>query len=445
MRGVIDDRLQRGAGREIGDFYPGAAAAILRQVRKNERFAQREDTNKGDTHARLIVLAKALLDFGLGPDVERLQRLDCGPIRHVARPFGTGKELDFVLPIGTTGGKCRVCRDPELGSLLMKERGKEKKLGMLEAKSVAALGDSALADDQALPAARERITDEGPFFESKHVWKNGDDCKNAIPQRAWPKEFNSSFYDPARSRLDSGMPYNIDLHCHSWYSGDGVSSPESLIATARRKGLNGFAMTDHNTCDACRYLLDKGLVREDGQPVDDFLVIPGVEVTTAEGHLLCLGVILPYMKGAPALEVCQVTHELGGLAIPPHPYDLFRAGIRESVLDTLPIDGLEVFNAATTLKRYNRYAFDYAQRRNLPMTAGSDAHHESAIGTAYTILNTDDFSVRGILDQIKRGTELNQRYLSAKESFKKTWNNILRLRRKRVHQPSAFNGDPRQD
>jgi predicted metal-dependent phosphoesterase TrpH len=241
------------------------------------------------------------------------------------------------------------------------------------------------------------------------------------------------------------MPYNIDLHCHSWYSGDGVSSPESLIATARRKGLNGFAMTDHNTCDACRYLLDKGLVREDGQAVDDFLVIPGVEVTTAEGHLLCLGVILPYMKGAPALEVCQVTHELGGLAIPPHPYDLFRAGIRESVLDALPIDALEVFNAATTLKRYNRYAFDYAQRRKLPMTAGSDAHHESAIGTAYTILNTDDFSVRGILNQIKSGTELNQRYLTAKETFKKTWNNLLRLRRKRVHQPSIDGGDPRED
>jgi hypothetical protein len=79
------------------------------------------------------------------------------------------------------------------------------------------------------------------------------------------------------------------------------------------------------------------------------------------------------------------------------------------------------------------------------MTAGSDAHHESAIGTAYTILNTEDFSVRGILDQIKRGTELNQRYLTAKESFKKTWNNILRLRRKRVHQPIVRGVDPRQD
>jgi hypothetical protein len=229
------------------------------------------------------------------------------------------------------------------------------------------------------------------------------------------------------------MPYNIDLHCHSWFSGDGVSSPESLIASARAKGLNGFALTDHNTSDGCRYLLDKGLVREDGQPVDDFLVIPGVEVTTAEGHLLCLGVILPYLKGTPALEVCRMVHEMGGVAIPPHPYDLFRAGIRQSVLDTLEIDALEVFNAATTLKRYNRMAFDYATAKGLPMTAGSDAHHEAAIGTAYTILDTDDFSVRGILGQIKNGTELSQRYLSPRDALRKTWNNLLRLRKKRVH------------
>jgi hypothetical protein len=231
------------------------------------------------------------------------------------------------------------------------------------------------------------------------------------------------------------MSFKIDLHCHSHYSGDGVSSPEELIASARKKGLNGFALTDHNTSDGCRYLLEKGFMREDGQAVDDFLIIPGVEVTTAEGHLLCLGVILPYLKGTPALEVCRLVHSMGGLAIPPHPYDLFRAGIRESVLETLEIDGLEVFNAATTFKRYNRHAFEYAQRRGLPMTAGSDAHHEAAIGTAYTILHTEELSVKSILGQIPKETELSQKYMSAKDAFRKTWNNWLRLRRKRVHVP----------
>jgi hypothetical protein len=174
-------------------------------------------------------------------------------------------------------------------------------------------------------------------------------------------------------------------------------------------------------------------MRADGKPVDRFLVVPGVEVTTDDGHLLCIGTTLPFLKGTPAADVCRIIHEHGGLAIPPHPYDLFRAGIREAVLETLEIDALEVFNAATTLKRYNRQAFEYATMRNLPMTAGSDAHHEAAVGTAYTILHTDDFSVKGVLAQIRKSTELTQRYLTPKDTLRKTWNNWMRLRRRRRH------------
>jgi predicted metal-dependent phosphoesterase TrpH len=237
------------------------------------------------------------------------------------------------------------------------------------------------------------------------------------------------------------MSLKIDFHCHSFFSGDGVSSPEQLIEAARRNGLNGFAMTDHNTCDAIKYMLDKGLMRADGLPVDDFLVIPGVEVTTAEGHLLCIGAVLPDLKGRPALEVCHLIHEAGGLAIPPHPYDLFRAGIRESILDTLPVDAIEVFNAATTLKRYNRVAFEYARRRALPMTAASDAHHYAAIGTAYTILDTDDFSAKGVISQIPRQNELRQNYLSMRDNIRKTWNNWLRLRPKKRLRKILERGD----
>ena len=227
------------------------------------------------------------------------------------------------------------------------------------------------------------------------------------------------------------MSFNIDLHTHTFFSGDGVSSPEENIAAARAKGLHGFAVTDHNTCDAITYLIDEGLMREDGLPVDGFLIIPGVEVSTDEGHLLCIGSTLPYLKGKPAREVCEVIHEHGGLAIPPHAYDLFRAGIRYETLETLPIDALEVFNAATTLRRYNEHAYRYAQTRGLPMTAASDAHHSAALGTAYTILETDDFSVQGVLAQIVKSNELSQHYLTPGGSIRKTWNNWMRLRRRR--------------
>jgi predicted metal-dependent phosphoesterase TrpH len=228
------------------------------------------------------------------------------------------------------------------------------------------------------------------------------------------------------------MTLRIDLHVHSLFSADGVSRPEDLIAAARAAGLNGFAITDHNTCDAVDYMISHGLMRADGQPVDDMLVIPGIEVTTADGHLLCLGCVLPSsLKGMPSAEVCRLAQEAGGLAVAPHPYDLFRAGIRESVLDALPLDGLEVFNAATTLKRHNRKAYDYAQKRGLPMTAGSDAHHAGAVGVACTIVETDDFSVRGVLAALRRGTELEQQYLSTRQTIRKTWNNWFRLRRKK--------------
>ena len=192
-------------------------------------------------------------------------------------------------------------------------------------------------------------------------------------------------------------------------------------------------MTDHNTCDAYHYLVDCGLARTDGLPVDDFLVLPGVEVSTDEGHLLCIGAVLPQMKGEPAREVAKAIRAAGGVAIPAHPYDVFRAGIREDVLETLDIDAIEVFNAAISFPKYNTHALEYATRRKLPMIAASDAHHDSAIGTSRMSFRTADFSVQGIVAAIKAGGERHEHLLSFKDKLRKTLNNWFRLRRKRIH------------
>lgn len=231
------------------------------------------------------------------------------------------------------------------------------------------------------------------------------------------------------------MPYLIDLHCHSWFSGDGVSSPEAMVASAKRKGLHGFAITDHNTCDAYHYFVDHGFARPDGQPVDGFLIIPGVEVSTDDGHMLCLGTVLPQMKGRPAAEVAQAIRAAGGLAIPAHPYDRFRAGIREKVLDTLDVDGIEVFNAAISASKYNAKALEYAQRRNLPMISASDAHHEAALGTSHIIAEMDAFNVQGVLGAIRKGVRRHEVLLGFREKLRKTLNNWFRLRAKRTYSP----------
>lgn len=233
------------------------------------------------------------------------------------------------------------------------------------------------------------------------------------------------------------MSYLLDLHCHSWFSGDGVSSPEALVASARAKGLNGFAITDHNTCDAFHYMVDHGLARRDGLPVDGFLVIPGVEVSTDSGHLLCIGAVLPQMKGRPVAEVVRAARAAGALAIPAHPFDRFRAGIREPVLDTLDVDAIEIFNAAISFPKFNDQARAYAEHRGIPTIAGSDAHHEAAIGTAHMIFETAELSVPAILAAIRKGALRHERLLTFRDKMRKTLNNWCRLRTRRTYTPKG--------
>ena len=42
----------------------------------------------------------------------------------------------------------------------------------------------------------------------------------------------------------------LDLHVHTKYSGDSFSTPKSLVRAAKKKGLDGFALTDHDTTKA---------------------------------------------------------------------------------------------------------------------------------------------------------------------------------------------------
>jgi predicted metal-dependent phosphoesterase TrpH len=202
-----------------------------------------------------------------------------------------------------------------------------------------------------------------------------------------------------------------------------------MVQAAKERGLHGFAITDHNTCACVDYFISAGLMREDGQAVNDFLILPGQEITTSAGHLLALGVRLPDLKGIGPAEAVGLIREAGGLAVPPHAYDNFRAGIRESILDGLALEAIEVFNAAVTFKAANRRAYDYAQKRNLVMTAGSDAHHVEAIGTACTVLEMQEFTVKSALAAIRKGAAgLEQRYLSRTQALQKTWSNVFRLR-----------------
>ena len=215
------------------------------------------------------------------------------------------------------------------------------------------------------------------------------------------------------------MICRFDLHVHSFFSKDASSPPEDLIAAAIAKDLQGIAITDHDTCEAHAYLRTIKLP-------DGFLVVPGVEVSTSDGHLLSLGATLPYLRGTPAKDVVQAVHAAGGIPVPAHPFDKWRAGIRAAVLDTLDIEVLEVFNAAVTSRSYNKQALDYATQRRLRMIAGSDAHRASAVGMSATAFEMDELSVPALLSALRRGGRPEGNYLTFREGIQKHLGNWFR-------------------
>jgi len=139
------------------------------------------------------------------------------------------------------------------------------------------------------------------------------------------------------------------------------------------------------------------------------------------------------MKGRPATDVAAAVLERGGVIIAPHPYDSFRAGIREEILDQLDLSALETFNAAVTLRRFNVRAAAYAKRRGLQGTAASDAHHASAAGISSTAYELPELSLSAVLKAIPQGGHRNENYLPFSEAMKKNFGNWFRL----------FNGTPK--
>lgn len=168
----------------------------------------------------------------------------------------------------------------------------------------------------------------------------------------------------------------IDLHCHSYYSYDGISSPEELIKSALKKGLDGIAITDHDTIASWQE------AKKAAKKLNAFLIL-GEEIKTKQGDIL--GLFLKKEingKGKDALYTIKEIKKQGGIAIIAHPYH-WRKPFRNLEKYKNLADGIEVFNARSQSKKGNQKAFNFAVKNNLVMTAGSDAHSSFEIGNAY--------------------------------------------------------------
>ncbi|MGB9966062.1 PHP domain-containing protein [Halobacterium hubeiense] len=191
---------------------------------------------------------------------------------------------------------------------------------------------------------------------------------------------------------------SVELHSHSELSYDGRDPVEMLLEQAQAVGLDALAVTDHDEIDASLRAAD--LAEEYG-----LVGIPGMEVTSADGHVLAIGVEEAVPSGKPFVDTLDEIRDRGGIAVVPHPFQSSRSGVAPNIsaATLASADAIEVYNSRLLTGRANRKAERFARTHNRPMTAGSDAHIAEMVGQAVTRVGADERSLDAILDAIRDG------------------------------------------
>ncbi len=180
-----------------------------------------------------------------------------------------------------------------------------------------------------------------------------------------------------------------DLHIHSKYSSDGILALEKIITISIKRGLDGIAITDHNTI--------KGGLEAKKYETEDFQVIVGSEISTERGEIIGL-FLSEEIKSKDVQDVISEIKEQNGIIIIPHPFDELRhSAFHLAEGDAKFIDCIEGFNSRCIFQKYNKKAVEFAMRHNLTITAGSDAHFTNEIGNAGIITTTEREDVREAL------------------------------------------------
>ena len=175
------------------------------------------------------------------------------------------------------------------------------------------------------------------------------------------------------SNLKNDGYVKFDFHIHSKYSYDSLSTPKSIVRTAKIKGLDGLAITDHNTI--------KGAI--EASKIDKNIeIIIGSEIKTDEGDIIGL-FLNEEIKSTGFDCVIDEIREQDGFIILPHPYKTFDI-IPDHVLNN--IDAVEIFNGRIS-NVLNNKARELAFNKKLSFTGGSDAHLAKDVGRVATIFN----------------------------------------------------------
>ena len=202
----------------------------------------------------------------------------------------------------------------------------------------------------------------------------------------------------------------IDIHTHTFpTSDDSMLSPEELIAEAKRIGLDGICITDHDG------FWNPGDVMKLAETYN-YLVLPGCEVTTEEGHLLVYGLDHYIFGMHRAAFVRDLVVEAGGAIVVAHPYrrvfreaaasdgeaysEMLERGCRNSVFPMS--DAVEVLNGRGS-EQENAFAGDLAMRLDMKGTGASDAHKLDDVGTFATEFERPVSCLGDLITELRAG------------------------------------------
>ena len=218
--------------------------------------------------------------------------------------------------------------------------------------------------------------------------------------------------------------YYYELHMHtSDTSGCGKSPAADMVAAYKQKGFTGVVVTDHlmNVQSHAepetdwnrrveKQLAGYYAALEAGEKLG-LTVYCGWELTyqdNAEDYLT-LGLSPQFLYDHPWLERYDIekyrdaVHAAGGILVRAHPYR--RAWyIKKPYVEREGIaDAIEVFNGGNSSQEENDMALAYAQKHNMPMTGGSDAHHVDETARGYIALEKKAESYAELCEAIRTG------------------------------------------
>jgi predicted metal-dependent phosphoesterase TrpH len=170
--------------------------------------------------------------------------------------------------------------------------------------------------------------------------------------------------------------YYYDLHCHNSDSIDSPAKMKEIVAVAKKRGLDGIAITNHNK------------TYSGPLEIDGLQIIPGNEITIDTGAHLLAYFIEGKIKKEPTLkEATDFIKKQGGYAVLAHPTRKEHGSIRddsnEKIREKLKlVDGLEGGNASDSEEDRNHIKEIKEKNNDIPLflTAGSDVHMAGQVG-----------------------------------------------------------------